>query len=326
MEIKVLPCKEEQVADCVRISLTSYEYIHEVYTKLLGEEIHDGTMGSWRVNKAKTITEQQRDEKNAVVALADGKIAGFVSYLVHNGVGHVGNNAVDPAFRGNGIAGYLYRNVLDGMRKEGLAYATVHTGLDDGHAAARRAYQKVGFGKNRSYMAYYQKLPKDAAVWEFADEKVMLRAFMADDLAACKEIALEAWTRIHEGYIEQLGKEMHDGVMPNWENELLRELEQQLIGDDSFVLLDAEMIVGFISYKKLGNLGQIGYHAIAPAYRGRGLGEKMYRFLLAKMVTDGTEFARVNVGLEDAQAAARRVCEKAGFAQGLPSIWYYQKL
>ena len=175
-------------------------------------------------------------------------------------------------------------------------------------------------------MAYYQKLPKDAAVWEFADEKVMLRAFKVDDLAACKEIALEAWTRIHEGYIAQLGKEMHDGVMSDWEKELLDELEQQLVGDNSYVLLDAETIVGFISYKKLGNLGQIGYHAIAPVYRGRGLGGKMYRFLLTKMATDGTEFARVNVGLDEAQAAARRVCEKVGFAQGLPSIWYYQKL
>ena len=35
---------------------------------------------------------------------------------------------------------------------------TVTTGLDDGHAPARRAYEKAGFEKNLPSLTYYKKL------------------------------------------------------------------------------------------------------------------------------------------------------------------------
>ena len=319
MEIKVTPCREEQVADCVRISLTSYERIHDVYLSLLGEEIHEGVMGSWRKSKANSIEEQQK-EKNAVVALADGTVAGFVSYLISGGIGHIGNNAVDPNFRGHGIARQLYKTALAGMKKDGMEYAAVHTGLDDGHAAARRAYQKVGFEKNLPYMSFYQKLEKTPAL---AVDSI--QPFREEYLPACKMIALEAWADIHKVYSKRLGREMHDAVMPNWEDALLRQLEEQLRGN-GYVLLDGEQVIGFISCQVEKNLGIIGYFAIHPAYRDRGFGTKLMQFVLSKMAEAGAEYAKVNVGLDDGHIAARRVCEKMGFAQGLPSVWYYQKL
>lgn len=325
MEIMVSPCKEEQIPDCVRISVTSYEKIHDVYAALLGDEIHDGVMGSWRQNKAKTI-EQQQKGKNAVVALADGTVAGFVSYAVINGVGHISNNAVDPAFRGLGIAGHLYTSALEGMKKDGVSYATVQTGLDDGHASARRAYQKVGFEKNLPYITLYQKLEKTMRTGDFEDAAVRILLFKEENLTECKAIALEAWTQIHAVYGERLGKEIHDGVMPNWEDALLKELEEQLRNQNGYVLLDGEQIIGFISYSVQENLGFVGYHAITSGYRNRGLGERMYQFVLAKMMEDGAEYAKLAVGLDDGHAAARRVCEKTGFLRGLPSVWYYRKL
>ena len=44
-----------------------------------------------------------------------------------------------------GIGPKLYDKVLQTMKEQGMEYATVTTGLDDGHAPARRAYQKAGF-------------------------------------------------------------------------------------------------------------------------------------------------------------------------------------
>ena len=326
MEITVSPCKEEQVADCVRISVTSYEKIHDVYAALLGDEIHDCVMGSWRQNKAKTI-EQQQKGRNAVVALVDGMVAGFVSYAVINGVGHISNNAVDPAFRGLGIAGRLYTSALEGMKKDGVQYATVQTGLDDGHASARRAYQKMGFEKNLPYITLYQKLVKTAApTGDFEDGAVQILPFKEENLPACKVIAQNAWAQIHSVYSQRLGKEIHDGVMPNWEMLLLKELEEQLQNQNGYVLLANEQVIGFISYSVQGNQGIVGYHAIAPAYRNRGLGERLYRFVLSQMAEADAEYARVAVGLDDGHAAVRRVCEKTGFVQGIPSVWYYRKL
>lgn len=40
---------------------------------------------------------------------------------------------------------------------EGMKYATVSTGLDDGHAPARRAYEKMGFSKNLPSVKYYME-------------------------------------------------------------------------------------------------------------------------------------------------------------------------
>ena len=56
------------------------------------------------------------------------------------------------------IAPQMYNFVLEKMREEGMLYAKVHTGLDDGHIPARRAYQKVGFEKNLPSVDYYMKL------------------------------------------------------------------------------------------------------------------------------------------------------------------------
>lgn len=326
MEIMILPCAEEQVLDCVRISVASYEKIHDVYEALLGEEIHDGVMGAWRQNKAKTIDQQQRG-KNAMVALLDGKVAGFVSYSIINGVGHISNNAVDASFRGQGIAGRLYTCALEAMKKEGVQYASVLTGLDNGHAAARRAYKKVGFEKNLPYTTFYQKLEKTGEKPnDFADFGFEIKPFEKKDLSACEGIALNAGNQIHDAYIRHLGQEMHDAVMPKWEQELVREVGEQLENHKGFVLFDGENVIGFISYQIQDHLGIFGHHAIRTAYRGRGLGERLYRIALSRMEEDGAKFARVVVGMDGGQDAARRVCEKTGFIQGLPSVRYYQKL
>jgi GNAT superfamily N-acetyltransferase len=67
-------------------------------------------------------------------------------------------NAVSLDFRGMGIGTKMYEFVLDKMRTEGMKYASVSTGLDDGHAAARRSYEKAGFEKNLPSIKYFMEL------------------------------------------------------------------------------------------------------------------------------------------------------------------------
>jgi len=48
--------------------------------------------------------------------------------------------------------------VLNLFRQEGLKYAMVGTGMDEGHAPARRAYEKAGFDIPRTDVTYYKYL------------------------------------------------------------------------------------------------------------------------------------------------------------------------
>ncbi len=83
------------------------------------------------------------------VAELDGAVVGFVTthHDDDTGVGEIGLNAVDPVHAGRGVGLALYRHALDGMRAAGLKVATVSTGGDASHAAARRAYEKAGFDR-----------------------------------------------------------------------------------------------------------------------------------------------------------------------------------
>ena len=94
------------------------------------------------------------------VALVDGKVAGFITYRMDTnlGMGEILANAVSSDFRGMGIGPKMYDFILAKMREEGMKYVTVSTGLDDGHAPARKAYEKMGFKKNLPSVKYYMEL------------------------------------------------------------------------------------------------------------------------------------------------------------------------
>ena len=95
---------------------------------------------------------------NTYVAIVDGKVAGFAAYRVDGDMGVLSRNAVDPEYRGRGIAKLMYGLCMNKIREAGCTWATVHTGLDDGHAGARRAYSKVGFQLNMPYTRFYMEL------------------------------------------------------------------------------------------------------------------------------------------------------------------------
>ena len=44
------------------------------------------------------------------------------------------------------------------MRKQGITHARVFTGGDNGHAPARRAYEKAGYNKRLLCLTYYMAL------------------------------------------------------------------------------------------------------------------------------------------------------------------------
>jgi ribosomal protein S18 acetylase RimI-like enzyme len=83
------------------------------------------------------------------VAESSNHVVGFVSVRIDEGagVGEIGLNAVHPDYAGGGVGTALYDFALDLMAEAGISVATVSTGADPSHAAARRAYTKAGFNR-----------------------------------------------------------------------------------------------------------------------------------------------------------------------------------
>ena len=52
---------------------------------------------------------------------ADGEVAGFVTYHLHDGVIAFMHTQTDPRFRGQGLAGRLVQSALDSARERHLA-------------------------------------------------------------------------------------------------------------------------------------------------------------------------------------------------------------
>ena len=87
-------------------------------------------------------------------------MAGFITYGTDGDrrVGSIHYNGVSPDHAGQGIGSAQVARVLEAFREAGMEYATVGTGLNEGHAPARRVYEKNGFEPVIEYIMYAQKL------------------------------------------------------------------------------------------------------------------------------------------------------------------------
>jgi ribosomal protein S18 acetylase RimI-like enzyme len=86
--------------------------------------------------------------QSVLVAEVAGAVVGFVAFSCDTAtrLGEIGLNAVHPDHAGRGIGTAMYVAALRRMEEAGMQVATVSTGGDAGHAPARRAYAKLGFG------------------------------------------------------------------------------------------------------------------------------------------------------------------------------------
>ncbi len=113
----------------------------------LREERH-GIVGGkpWYEHKCSEIQNSfKRGPQWFLVAEMEGKIIGYASfsYSDENKLGIVGNNAVDPDFRGRGIGTSLISEVVQTLKDKGAELLQVSTLLHD--IPAQRIYEKLGF-------------------------------------------------------------------------------------------------------------------------------------------------------------------------------------
>jgi len=158
-EVVIVPAEEKYLDAAGDIAIAAWTPIREVFRECLGDELYESQFTGWQKAKRDGVISSLRSGRG-YIALVDGVVAGFISYRIDEATktGEICGNAVNPEIRGMGIGPKMYEFVLNKMRGEGMLYATVNTGLDDGHAPARRAYQKAGFEANLPSIRYYQKL------------------------------------------------------------------------------------------------------------------------------------------------------------------------
>lgn len=157
--VAILPAGEEHLEAAADIAVEAWTPIRGIFRRDLGGELYEAFFSGWEERKRSDVI-RELTAGRGYVAVLNGRVVGFISYFADEGrkIGIIGTNAVDKSCRGKGIGQALYRFIQDRMRSEGLLFAQVTTGGDDGHAPARRAYERAGFERSLPSVCYYKKL------------------------------------------------------------------------------------------------------------------------------------------------------------------------
>src|SRR5947209_270251 len=132
----------------VALSLRTWAPNFASMERILGAEIHARLHGDWEEYQAISVRNTLRDDDvTAWVAARDGAVVGFVAATLNPSrlLGEIGVLAVDPADQDHGVGTALTEFATGWMREAGMRVAMIGTGGDEGHAAARRVYEKADY-------------------------------------------------------------------------------------------------------------------------------------------------------------------------------------
>lgn len=159
---------------------------------------------------------------------------------------------------------------------------------------------------------------------------VTIRPFKKHDYDRVLDICIRAFTRIHEGFEEELGPFVFLLEFPDWRKgyaDTLTKLLQPEPGTMVHVAETGGEIVGFVTtIVHERKVGEIGLNAVVPEHQGKGLGGAMYEFALGSLKERGAVAAYVGTGADAAHAPARAAYEAIGFDKVIPSVHYYREL
>lgn len=155
------PVRPEEVETIAALAVRAWQPIYASFRRLLGDTLFEALHTNWESRKAEQVRRAAHIRPDCVyVTEVEGRVVGFITFSLNpeTGVGEIGNNAVEPEYQGAGIGTFQNRQVLRLMRERGMRFARVSTGLDEGHAPARRAYEKAGFDHAVPSVTYYLDL------------------------------------------------------------------------------------------------------------------------------------------------------------------------
>lgn len=156
------PYSDAECTAIAELSVESWQPIWKTARELVGDRIYESMGDRQQAKYDSTLSMLKNDSVNGYGLYIDGKLAGFCSWRVENApggkLGVVGLNGVSDAFKGRGLGFVMQNCIVREMMAQGIVYSKVLTGLDDGHAPARRTYEKSGFDRSIPTTTYYMEL------------------------------------------------------------------------------------------------------------------------------------------------------------------------
>lgn len=127
----------------------AFRPIFSSFRELVGQKLAAVAFASAEGEQAEYLKKicSPESDKEVYVYECDGLILGFCALSLdgERNTGEIDLNAVHPDYQGRGIGSEFYKFALARMRAKGMKLATVGTGGDSSHIAARCAYRKAGF-------------------------------------------------------------------------------------------------------------------------------------------------------------------------------------
>lgn len=158
-----------------------------------------------------------------------------------------------------------------------------------------------------------------------------IRPYEPADFDAVDALRADAFAPVFDSMRATLGADLAPDALAYEEreqHELLRRLLEPSAPFEMWVMELEGAIVGFVSvgFDDRSKVGEIGLNAVAPAVAGRGLAQSLYDHAFDRMRARGMVVASVSTGGDAGHAPARRAYEKAGFVNGVPSVWLARRL
>ncbi|TAG59178.1 MAG: GNAT family N-acetyltransferase [Oscillatoriales cyanobacterium] len=148
--MRIEPYDAQQLDAIIRLSLRAWTPVFDSIQKAMDLDVYQSFYpDGWRVSQQEAVEGVcAAEDTNVWVAIDAGSTMGFVAVKLdsESSMGEIYMIAVDPDFQGRGIGSALTEFAVNWMKDAGMSVAMVETGGDPGHAAARRTYEKAGFG------------------------------------------------------------------------------------------------------------------------------------------------------------------------------------
>jgi len=156
---EIRPYQEADLESVMQIVEIAWAPIYAGYREAMGDELYFAFYPDWKARK-RSYMEKHLAKGTTFVTLDGARIIAFCSYNHEPGAvtGEVADNGVHSDYLGRGIGSAQNRWIMATLQELGVKYVRVHTGLDDAHAGARRAYEAAGFDHSVPSVIYYRKL------------------------------------------------------------------------------------------------------------------------------------------------------------------------
>jgi GNAT superfamily N-acetyltransferase len=161
MDVRIRPFDTGDINDLVQLSLLAWEPVFVAWERILGPRLYPiAIYPDWRKSQQEVVEKACNHERFTTwVAEVEGKVVGFVAYELKDTskIGEVQLLAVHPEYQNHGIGTELNIFALGKLKESGMKVAVVGTGGDEGHAPARRSYEKAGY-TGLPLVRYYKEL------------------------------------------------------------------------------------------------------------------------------------------------------------------------